>query len=203
VLGIAGTSGSGKTTLAAELALELDGFHFPIDTYYCDLSHMPMAERAQQNFDDPALIESSLLTEHVGSLARGESVQRPLYDFSTYVRIPNQTQTIHAGAFLLVEGLFTLYYRELLPLYQFRVYIDTPDELCFERRLRRDIEERGRTAESVRQQYELTVRPASLRYVRPSAANADLILDGAEALDWKVEQVLSALRSRGLLRLEG
>ncbi len=200
VVGIAGASGSGKTTLAAELARELSGIHFPLDTYYRDLSHLPMAERARQNFDDPALIESGLLAAHIAALARGEAIGRPLYDFATYIRIPGRTETVSAGAFLLVEGLFALYYAELLPLYQLRVYVDTPDEVCFARRLKRDMDERGRTAESVRQQYEATVRPSAMSYVRPSAANADLVLDGAEALDWKVEQVLAALRGRGLLQ---
>jgi uridine kinase len=202
VVGIAGASGSGKTTLAAELARELGGFHFPLDTYYRDLSHLPMAERARQNFDDPALIESGLLAAHIAALARGEAIERPLYDFATYIRIPDRTETVHAGAFLVVEGLFALYYPELLPLYQLRVYVDTPDEVCFARRLKRDMDERGRTAESVRRQYEATVRPSATSYVRPSAVNADLVLDGAEALDWKVEQVQAALRGRGLLRRE-
>jgi uridine kinase len=127
-------------------------------------------------------------------------IERPLYDFSTYIRIPKQTETFRPGPFILVEGLFALYYPELLPLYQLRVYIDTPDELCFERRLKRDLQERGRTPESVRRQYDATVRPASLAYVRPSAVHADLIVDGTGALDWKVERVLAEMRSRGLLR---
>jgi uridine kinase len=103
------------------------------------------------------------------------------------------------GSFLVVEGLFALYYPALLPLYSLRVYIDTPDELCFERRLKRDIEQRGRTPESVRMQYEATVRPSSMMFVRPSAVNADLQVDGTGALDWKVERVLTELRERGLL----
>ena len=201
IIGIAGASGSGKTTLAAELARELDGIYFPIDNYYRDLSHMPFAERIRQNFDDPALIESSLLAAHVAALARGESIERPLYDFSTHTRIPDRTELLRPGAFVLVEGLFALYYPELIPLYQMGVYIDTPDEVCFERRMKRDTVERGRTPESVRLQYETTVRPSSIAYVRPSAANAGLIIDGTAALDWKVEQVLAAMRERGLLRL--
>lgn len=198
VIGIAGASGSGKTTLAAELARELDGVYFPIDNYYRDLSHLSYSERIQQNFDDPALIETPLLAAHIAGLARGETVQRPLYDFSTYTRVPDQTETMHAGAVLLVEGLFTLHYPELLPLYHLRVYIDTPDEACFERRMKRDIVERGRTPESIRRQYESTVRPASFKWVRPSAANADLVIEGTAALDWKVEQVLAVIRKRGL-----
>jgi uridine kinase len=203
VLAIAGCSGSGKTTLAAELARSLDGVHFHFDNYYRDLSHLPMAERAQQNFDDPALIESPLLAAHVRALARGESINRPVYKFATYVRDPERTETVHPGAFLLVEGLFALYYDELLPLYQLRIYVDTPDELCFERRLKRDMEERDRTPESVRRQYDATVRPSSLTIVRPSAVHADLVVDGAGALDWKVERVLTEMRSRGLLAAAG
>jgi len=198
VLGIAGCSGSGKTTLASELARTLGGIHFHLDNYYRDLAHMPLADRKVQNFDDPSLIESPLLASHVAALARGETIERPLYDFSTHTRVPDRTERVTAGAFLVVEGLFALYYPELLPLYNLRVYIDTPDELCFERRLKRDIEQRGRTPESVRQQYEATVRPSSLAFVRPSAVHADLQVDGTGALDWKVERVLTELRRRGL-----
>jgi uridine kinase len=199
VLGIAGASGSGKTTLAVELARTLDGVQLSLDHYYRDLSHLPLAERAQQNFDDPLLIESTLLAAHVAALTRNETVERPLYDFSTFIRIPGCTETVRAGAFVLVEGLFALHYAELLSLYQLRVYVDTPDDVCFRRRLKRDMEQRGRTAESVRRQYEATVRPSSIAYVRPSAIHADVTVDGTEALDWKVEQVLAALRARNLI----
>ena len=199
VIGIAGCSGSGKTTLAVELARELDGTHFPIDHYYRDLAHLPLSERFRQNFDDPELIEHTLLASHVSALAKGRAIERPLYDFTTHTRIAGRTEQIEPGRFLIVEGLFALHYAELLPLYQLRIYIDTPDGLCFERRLKRDIEQRGRTAESVRLQYEATVRPAGVAFVRPSAARADLIVDGTGALDWKVERVVAELRGRGLL----
>ena len=201
VVGIAGASGSGKTTLAAELARTLDGFHFPLDNYYRDLSHLPFEERALQNFDDPALIEGDLLARHVATLKRGETIERPLYDFAHHIRVPDKTETVHPPKLLIVEGLFALYYPELLPLYQLRIYMETPDELCFERRLRRDTQERGRSEAGVRAQYEATVRPSGLLYVRPSARNADLILDGGEALDWKLEQSLSMMRKQGLLTL--
>lgn len=200
VVGIAGCSGSGKTTLAAELARTLNGIHFPLDHYYRDLSHLPHAERARQNFDDPALIESPLLAAHVAALARGETIQRPMYDFSTHTRVANQTETVHPGAVLLVEGLFALAYPELLPLYQLRVYVETPDDICFERRLRRDVVERGRTPDSVRRQYDATVRPSSIAFVRPSAVHADLTVCGTDALDWKVEQVIAEIHRRGLVR---
>jgi uridine kinase len=203
VIGIAGTSGSGKTTLATELVRSLDGVHFPLDNYYSDLSHLPFEQRIRQNFDDPGMIENALLATDVAALARGETIDRPRYDFSTHTRVPGQTDPVHAGTFLLVEGLFALHYPELLPLYQLRVYVDTPDEVCFARRLKRDVEERGRSPESVRRQFEDTVLPSSIHYVRPSAAHADLTVDGLGSLDWKIEQVLAALRARGLLRRKG
>ena len=198
-IGIAGCSGSGKTTLAAELARTLGGIHFHLDNYYLDLAHLPLEERIRQNFDDPGLIESTLLAKHVAALARGEAIDRPLYDFSTHTRVEGRTERVEPGPFLIVEGLFALYYPELPPIYQLCVYIDTPDSLCFERRMKRDIEQRGRTPESVREQYEATVRPASMAFVRPSAAHADLVIDGNGALDWKVERVVTELRVRRLL----
>ena len=198
VLGIAGCSGSGKTTLAEELAMMLAGIHFPLDNYYRDLSHLPAEARAATNFDDPAIIESPLLAAHVESLAAGEAIERPLYDFATHTRVAGQTETVRPGAVLLVEGIFALCYAELLPLYQLRIFVETPDDVCFERRLRRDMVQRGRSAESVRQQYEATVRPSSVCWIRPSAIHADLVLDGTDDLDRKVELVLGELRRRGM-----
>jgi len=208
ILGIAGCSGSGKTTLACELARALNGVRFHMDNYYLDLSHLPLAERAQENFDDPSLIEIKLLAADMAALARGQAIERPLYDFATYTRILGPTgigltETVCPSAFLLVEGIFALHFTELLPFYQLRVYVDTPDEVCFERRLKRDVEQRGRTPELVRHQYETTVRPSSMAFVRPSAVNADFTVDGTAALDWKIEQILSEMRSRGLLRFPG
>jgi uridine kinase len=177
----------------------LGGLRFHLDDYYLDLSDLPLAERQQKNFDDPAMIELPLLAAHIAALARGETIERPIHDFVTYTRLRGRTQRIVPGPFLIVEGLFALHYSELLPYYHLRVYVDTPDELCFARRLKRDMEERGRTEETVRRQYESTVRPTSLAYVRPSAARADLVVDGADALDWKIERVMAEMRQRALL----
>jgi uridine kinase len=178
----------------------LRGIHFHLDNYYRDLGHMPFSERIKQNFDNPAMIESPLLAAHVAALSRGETIDRPIYDFATHTRVVGQTERVAAGPFLVVEGLFALHYPELLPLYRLRVYVDTPDSMCFERRMKRDVEQRGRAPESILRQYEATVRPASIAFVRPSAANADLTIDGTGALDWKVERVLAELRARGFLR---
>ena len=123
VLGIAGCSGSGQDDAGGGVGASAGRIHFHLDNYYRDLGHMPYSERIKQNFDDPAMIESALLAAHVAALARGETIERPLYDFASHTRVPGQTERVTPGAFLVVEGLFALYYAELLPHLQFaRVY---------------------------------------------------------------------------------
>ena len=203
IVAVAGASGSGKSTLAAELARTLGGLHFPFDTYYRDLSHLPMEERRLQNFDDPAMIEIGLLAAHVAALAQGNAIERPLYDFATYMRIEGKAETVQPEGLVVVEGLFSTYFPELRPFYQLSVFVDTTDDVCFQRRLKRDVEERGRDPESVRRQYDATVRPCGLAFVRPLIDFADLVLEGTDALDFKIEQVISVMKKRGLLQRAG
>ena len=203
MLAVAGASGSGKTTLSAKLARTLGGLHFSLDSYYRDLGHLPLEERALKNFDDPAMIEAGLLASHIDRLAQGYSIERPVYDFAAYTCVEGETETVQPGGLVVIEGLFTLYFPELRPFYQFSVYVDTPDDVCFTRRLKRDVEERGRAPESVRRQYDATVRPCSLAFVRPLIDFADLVVDGTDPLDFKIEQVISALKKRGLLPRPG
>lgn len=199
VIAIAGASGSGKTTLAEELARELEGTHFHIDYYYRNLSHLPVEERARQNFDHPDSIESDLLLEHLRELAAGRPIYRPTYDFASHTRIPGRTVRVHEPHALLVDGIFALHWPAVRALAALTLYVETPDETCYNRRLRRDTTERGRTPESVAEHYAETVRPMAERFVRPSAQWADLVVDGTSSLDWSVEQVLGALRTRGLM----
>jgi uridine kinase len=203
MVAVAGASGSGKTTLAAELARALGGLHFSLDTYYRDLGHLPMEQRVRQNFDDPALIEVPLLARDIAALARGEAIARPVYDFVTYTRVPGESEKVTPGALVIVEGLFALYFPELRPYFQLSVFVDTPDDVCFARRLKRDVEERGRDPESVRKQYDATVRPCSLAFIRPLIDFADLVIEGTDPLDFKVEQVLATMKKRGLLPKAG
>lgn len=200
IVALAGASGSGKSTLADELARALGGMHFSLDSYYRDLGHMPWEERTHANFDDPGMMEVALLAEHVAELAAGRPIERPVYDFATYTRVPGVSERVEPGELVIVEGLFALNYPELRPYYQLGIYVDTPDALCYSRRLKRDVEERGRDPESIRRQYEATVRPCGLAFVRPMAEIADLVIDGTDALDFKVEQIVRTLRRRGLLR---
>jgi len=199
VIGIAGCSGSGKTTLARELAHQLEATLFPLDLYYRDLSPILLEVRDQQNFDHPDSLESELIVEHVRALAAGQTIQRPIYDFATHSRVPNAFDPITPTSIVLVEGILALHYPELHPLYHFSVYVDAPNEICLNRRIYRDMRERGRTEQSVRDQFHATAKPMADLYVLPSQARATITVSGTESLDWSIEQILSQLRQRNLL----
>ena len=201
IIGIAGCSGSGKTTLAEELAREMEGTLFYTDNYYRDLAHLTYEERCRQNFDHPDILESDLLIAHVRRLANGHAIRQPQYDFANHTRMPGAQKHLEAHRLLIVDGIFALHYEGLRALYDLGIYVDTPDDVCYQRRLARDIRERGRTAESVARHYAETVRPMAEQYVRPSAAHADLVVKGTESLDWSVEAVFSALNKQDMLDL--
>ncbi len=193
VIGIAGCSGSGKTTLARELTTQLDATLFPLDLYYRDLSEFPLDSRHKQNFDHPDSLESELIIEHVRDLAQGQPINRPVYDFKTHSRVLGSFDTITPTSVVIVEGILALHYPELLPLYRFSIYVNAPNEICLNRRIYRDMLERGRTEQSVRDQFEATAKPMADLYVLPSAAHATITVEGTDSLDWSVEQILQRL----------
>jgi uridine kinase len=200
VIGIAGCSGSGKTTLARELAAQFEATLFPLDLYYRDLSQFPLDERHKLNFDHPDSLESELIIEHVRSLAAGQPIRRPVYDFKTHSRVLGAFETIEPAEVVIVEGILALHYGELHPLYNFSIYVNAPHEVCLARRIYRDTRERGRTEDSVREQFHATARPMADFYVLPSATRASIVVEGTDALDWSVEQVLRELRAASLFR---
>jgi uridine kinase len=199
LIGIAGCSGSGKTTLAHELAHQLEATLFPLDLYYRDLSHFPLDTRDKRNFDHPDSLESELFVAHIRDLARGLTIQRPIYDFATHSRVPDAFEAVSPARFVLVEGILALHYPELHPLFDFSVYVDAPNEICLKRRIYRDMRERGRTKASVVAQFEATARPMADLYVVPSQHRASMVVAGTENLDWSIEQILRELNTRKLL----
>jgi len=197
IIGIGGCSGSGKTTLARELTAELSATLLPLDFYYICLRHLPPNERGLQNFDHPDSLEHSLLAQHLQNLAAGRSIERPVYDFTTHTR-ENRTETVMSSQVLIVEGILALHYPSLRELYDFSIYVNAPNEICLNRRIYRDMRERGRTEESVRAQFEATARPMADLYVLPSARHASLTVEGTDSLDWSVEQIFRRMREHGL-----
>lgn len=198
ILGIGGCSGSGKTTLARELTAQFNATLLPLDFYYRDLSYLSHSDRALENFDHPDSLEHTLLVEHVHALANNKTIACPIYDFATHTRVPDRTETMTATEVLIVEGILALHYESLRALYDFSIYVDAPNQICLNRRIYRDMRERGRTEESVRAQFEATARPMAERYVLPSAAHASITVEGTDALDWSVEQILQHLNQRGI-----
>ena len=199
MIGIAGCSGSGKTTLARELATQLDATLFPLDLYYRDLSQFPLDSRHKRNFDHPDSLESELIVEHVRALAEGRTIQRPVYDFKTHSRVAGAFDAVTPGRVVIAEGILALHFAELVDCYDFSIYVNAPHEVCLTRRIHRDMRERGRTEESVLEQFHATALPMAELYVLPSAARASVTVEGTDALDWSVEQVLKRMNEAGLM----
>jgi uridine kinase len=197
-IGIAGPSCSGKTSIATRLKHILHGevAAFGTDAYYLDLSHLSLAERAQVNFDDPDVLESSLLAEHLAALRRGQPIRQPVYDFATHSRVPSRYELVEARDFLIVEGLFTLHWPAVRELFDLRVFISAPDRTCLDRRKSRDVRERGRTLESILTQYDTTVRPGNQRFVLPSKTHADLVVSGEQPIERSAEEIAAFIQQR-------
>jgi uridine kinase len=178
VIGVAGGSGSGKTTVAQRLLEAIGEQHItylPHDSYYRDLDAIPRIGGEIVNFDHPDALETSLLVQHLQQLRRGEPIQAPIYDFSTHSRSP-QTRTIYPAPIILVEGILIFADPELRAQLDVRLFVDADADIRFIRRLERDVNERGRTVESVIHQYLHSVRPMHLEFVEPSKRYADVII---------------------------
>lgn len=178
VIGIAGGTGSGKTTVAnavlSRVGLQRIAF-LSHDAYYRDLSHLPIEERRKINFDHPDSLETELLVAHIHRLVNWQPVEVPVYDFTCHSRT-SQTLHVEPRRVILVDGILIFYEPALRPLFDVKIYVDTDADLRFIRRLQRDIIERGRTTESVIQQYLSTVRPMHMEFVEPSKRYADVII---------------------------
>ncbi len=191
IIAVAGASGSGKTYLSGYMAAQLGAPVLSLDAYYLDLSHLPPQERACWNFDDPASLDWMLLRTQLAALRSGNSVDVPVYDFSTHTRT-DRVRRIEAREFLVLEGIFALYDEAVREMVSAGVFIDFPDAGCLERRTARDVAERGRTPLSVREQYDATVRPMFAQYVAPTRRFAQLVVRG----DDPPERSFAALRER-------
>jgi uridine kinase len=178
LIGIGGGTGSGKTSIAKQLLKTYGEGEVVVieqDAYYRDLSQMPMEERARQNFDHPDAIDIDYFIQQINQLLGKQTIQVPVYDFSTHTR-RKATRTVHPHHVIVVEGILTLHYLLLRELMSIKIYVETPADIRFIRRLTRDVEERGRTVHSVIHQYLKTVRPMHEQFVEPSKYFADIII---------------------------
>ncbi len=206
IIGVAGGSGSGKTTVAYRVREACPGKTIQIihhDSYYKDSSHLPVEERAAINYDHPRAFETKLLVEHLLALSRGESVEIPRYDYSIHSRL-KETDPCEPADIVFVEGILVLESKLLRKLMDIRLYVDVDADERVLRRLRRDITERGRTMESVIDQYLNVVRPMHLEFVWPSKRYAQLIIpEGGHntvAIDLIATKINDIIRERDRLR---
>lgn len=202
LIGIAGGSGSGKTLVAETIYSDLGSDRVVIlcqDSYYKDLSHLPAEKRRAQNFDHPDAIDSELLVEHAKALIAGKTIEQPIYDFVTHT-LTEKTTTIGPHTIIVLEGILIFQNPELRELMDIKVFVDTDPDIRLIRRLKRDILERGRTMESVIDQYENSVRPMHLQFVEPSKRYADIIIPeggyNRVAVDLLKTKIQALLRER-------
>jgi len=178
IIGIAGGTGSGKTTIAKNIVKAYgpgEVTRLDLDSYYRDLSDLSPEDRASFNFDHPSSLEIELLAAHVSALRQGKTVYIPIYDFATHSRL-KETREVKPHRVIIIEGILALYFPVLRSQMDVKLYVETPSDIRFIRRLKRDIRDRGRSVDSVIEQYKTTVRPMHAQFVEPNKYLADLII---------------------------
>jgi uridine kinase len=197
LIGVAGGSGSGKTTFARALQERLGNDRCEIvyqDNFYIDQSHRFDHDGGAVNFDHPDAIDFELLAEKLRELKSGRDVEIPIYDFATHKR-KRETLSVRATPIILVDGILIFHAREVFGLFDDRVYFDTPEDLRFQRRLDRDVKERGRTPEGVHAQFFKQVKPMHDQFVEPSKARALFVVSDLDGYDVALEEFARKYRA--------
>lgn len=196
VLGIAGGTGSGKTTVAENIMkrLEIDAATvIQQDAYYRDLADLPKRHRDEMNFDHPDALENDLFAEHLESLRSGRTVGQPIYDFTTHTRTGEIDELVPRDV-VIAEGILLFHDPEVRRLLDIKIFVDTPSDIRLLRRIGRDIRDRGRTLESVTEQYVRTVRPMHEEFVEPSKQYADVIIPEGGRNEIAIDMIVSRIK---------
>ena len=197
VIGVAGGSGSGKTTVSTRIRDVVGTEHIAYlqhDNYYRDQGHLTFEERVESNYDHPDSLETRLMVEQLRSLRAGSEVQMPLYNFATHRRM-TETKPVAPSHIVLVEGILIFAESDLRELMDMRIFVDTDPDIRFIRRVRRDMNERGRSLDSVISQYVATVRPMHLEFVEPSKRYADIIVPAGGHNRVAMEMIVSRIHA--------
>lgn len=196
-VGIAGGSGSGKTTIANKIVSHFKDriLHIPHDHYYKAQDHLSMEERVKTNYDHPNALETDFMIQQLKELLEGKEVQMPEYDFTTHTR-KAETITVKPAPIILVEGILIYENKELRDLLQLKIFIDVAADIRILRRLKRDVEERGRTIEMSINQYYATARPMHAEFVEPSKQFADVLIPNGGYNENGAQLIIDALEKR-------
>jgi uridine kinase len=195
LMGICGGSGAGKTTLANALLRRLDAGRvssLAFDAYYRDLSHLTMAERREVNYDHPDSLDHELFVAHLRELRAGRSIEVPEYDFATHTRT-GRTNNVTPREIVIVDGILLFCFPEIRDVLDHAVFIDVPEDVRLERRIRRDIAERGRDADDVRRQFAQFVAPMHNEFVQPYQGHGDRLVGASEALPEVADELIGRL----------
>lgn len=200
LIGITGGTGSGKSTIAHEIFNSFNEDCIAMveqDAYYKDQSHLTMEDRVKTNYDHPKAFDTELLVQHLNTLAEGKAIEKPIYDFASHNRA-KETVTVEPKEIIIVEGIMVLEDQKLRDLLDIKVYVDTDADVRIIRRMVRDINERGRTVESVIDQYLSVVRPMHMQFIEPTKRYADIIVpEGGQnkvAIDIMVSKIKDILK---------
>ncbi len=196
-IGIAGGTGSGKTTVAEMVQHSLGKEQTAIismDSYYKDFPELTLEEKSKLNYDHPSVFDIDLLKGHLGQLQKGESISVPKYSFEKYART-GKFETVQPKAIIIVEGILLFYYDEIRDFFSIKIFVDTDPDVRIIRRIQRDVLERGRTLDSVINQYLTTVRPMHIQFVEPTKQFADIIIPRGGKNEIAMDIIISKIKT--------
>lgn len=198
IIGVAGGSGSGKTTVVSKIVKSIgkdDVLLMEHDSYYCDLSHLPLEKRKKQNFDHPSALETELMIRHLDALKEGYKIEIPVYDFVAHTR-SDESISASPKKIILIDGILIFSEPDLRERMDIKIFVDTDDDVRLIRRLRRDISERGRDLVGVMRQYEKFVRPMHLEFVEPSKRYSDVIIPRGGENQVALQMVIALIKDK-------
>lgn len=199
IIGITGGTGSGKSTVCKAIKDSIPAENIAIleqDAYYKDQTHLSFEDRLKTNYDHPLAFDNKLLINHIDMLCEGKSIEKPIYDYELHTRKQDETVTVEPKDIIIVEGIMILEDEELRNKLDIKIYVDTEDDIRILRRIQRDIKERGRTVDSVIEQYLQTVKPAHDQFIEPYKKYSDIIIPEGGQNEVAIDIVIARIKTQ-------
>ncbi|MBT4927109.1 uridine kinase [bacterium] len=201
LVGLCGGTAAGKTTIVSKLIEHYGSAStIQLDSYYKDFSSLSFDNRKKVNFDHPDSFNTKMLKKHLSLLLEGNKIESPIYNYKTHCR-ENIFNIIYPNKLIFLEGTLIFFYSELTKLMMLKIFIETPEDIRFKRRLKRDVKKRGRLPIEVRKQYNESVKPMHMQYIEPLKSVADIIISGSSEIDASVEKIIKKINSIKIKKL--